>query len=256
MQLEVEKLIRVMHSVKCVSGPTIEQKMHRGNAWGYILEFVLVAAVPFMFGITRPVTLSPSLPTVVQDVPFNLVPYPSAELELGTVIAAVNYSANPSVEVDATGWSHTSTGVVATDVTGARSTALSAQGAASFRSHFVATNSGSNGVVVAQNVSSTFPVAVAGARMSINMWATAQVVSGTAVISKTEVVAVWRAGSSVLRTDIVGTTPAGGGAVTGKSIAVPVGADNVVIQARATLASWSTGATVDVYADAVGASVP
>jgi hypothetical protein len=253
----VDALYRSLHNVTCISGPLVQQKLHRGEMWGYVVEFTLAAATPWVYGITRPVTVSPTLPIIIQDVPFNLVPYPSAELASGTAVAATNYSNNPSVEVDATNWARNTATILSADVTGARSTALASAGTASFRSHFVASNSGGTGSFTAENTSATFPSTIAGQRMSVGMWASAQVVSGTAVIQKTEVFAIWRNGTTVLRTDLVGTVPAvGGGAVASKSIAVPVGATNVIVQAKTTLTSWSTGAIVDLYADAVTVSVP
>ncbi len=254
----VDDLFRSLHNVTCISGPLIEQKIHRGMLWGYIVEFTLAAGTPWVYGITKPIALSPSLPIVIQDVPFNLVPYPSAELASGTVVAATNLSNNPSVETDAANWAKNSSVVVAADVVGARSTSLASDGSASFRSRFTASNTSAvAGTITAENTSATFASAVAGQRMSISMWVSAQVVSGTAVIQKTEVFAIWRNGSTVLRTDLVGTAPAvGGGAVASKSMAVPVGATNVIVQAKTTLTSWSTGAIVDLYADAVAITVP
>lgn len=255
---EYTELRRYVHAVTCVSGPTVVQKLHRGDAWGYVVEFVLVAGVPWLFGATRYVPTPPSLPIVVQDVPFNLVPYPSAELSTGTVIAATNYSDNPSVELNATNWAKGSTVVVAGDVTGAASTLLASAGTTSFRTRFVASNTSAvAGTITAENTSATFTAAVTGQRMSVNMWASALVESGTAVIQKTEVFAIWRAGASVLRTDLIGTVPAvGGGAVSLKAIAVPATTTNVIVQAKTTLSSWSTAAVVNLYGDAVAVTVP
>ena len=252
----IDALTRQLHTVTAVAGPTIVDKIHRGDAWGYVVEFVLVSAVPWLHGLTVPVGTDPTTPAVIQDVPFNLVPYPSAELALGTVIASTNYSSNPSVEVDATNWVHTSSGIVAGDLTSARSTALFSVGSAAFRGHFVASNTGTNGIIDVQNTSATFPAAVAGTRMSLNMWTNAQVVSGTAVIASVSVLAIWRVGTTVLRTDTVGSLPPPGGAISGKSLNPPATADNVIMRARAVLTSWSTAAVIDLYADAVAVTVP
>lgn len=255
----VNRLIRVMHTVTCVSGPIVEQKLHRGDTWGYIVEFVLVAAVPWMFGVTVPVALLPTTPIVVQDVPFNLVPYPSAELAAGTVVAATNFSTNPSVEVDASGWTaggdHTSG---SGPITGTRSTALAAAGGvASFLTHFTPTVSGGHAQanIYADH---SIPIAVpAGTRVSFTMWATAAVVSGTATLDNIVISAIWwDAANTLLRVDALGSMPPAGGAITVKSTLPPAGATRVTMRAGASLPAWSAGAVVDLYSDAVSVSVP
>jgi hypothetical protein len=251
----VKKLVRTLHTVTCVSGPTVEQKLHRGDTWGYIVEFVLVAAVPWMFGITTPVDLQPSIPIVVQDVPFNLVPYPSAEIALGTVVASTNYATNPSVEADSTWWMQSQSGVVSGDVTGARSTDLYAEGTASFRSHFVASNSGGTGSVETRATVS-FPTQTTGMRMSVNQWQAAILASGAATISKIEVYVEWLNGTTSLGSVLIGEVPPAGGSISAKSLAVPATANGAYVRARARLTSWTAGAVVDVYADALAVTVP
>lgn len=253
----IDSMQRSLHNVTCVSGPTIEETMNRGDAWGYIVEFVLVAATPWIFSNTRPIDLPPSLPVVVQDLPFNLVPYPSAELASGSVLVATNYTANPSAEPTGTGWYKGSNGDVVTgDVTGTTSTAISSVGDYSYLSHFVAGSAGASGTVFVGNNSTTFPAVTAGTRMSVTMWVAAQVVSGTAVLGSVEVFAHWQAGGSTVRSDLIGTIPAGSGAATMKSISPPVGATGVVMHGIARLTNWTTGAVVDVYGDAVAVTVP
>jgi hypothetical protein len=248
-----------MHIGTCISGPIIEQKLHRDSMWGYIVEFTLAVGTPFIFGITRPVSIEPGLPEVVQDVPFNLVPYPSAELASGTVVVSTNYSDNPSVEVNLNNWSKSSTTVVATDVTLLQSDTvaggLAAAGTKAAKSRFAATNSGTAGTIQVQNQTATFPARVAGDRMSVNVWSVAQLVSGTAVLGTQNIAILWRQGATTLRTDTI-PVAAGGGATSSKSVAVPVGTDNVIVRAYVNLTSWSTGAIVDVYADAVAVTVP
>lgn len=255
----VEDLTRYMHTVTAVAGPTIVQKIHRGDAWGYVVEFVLVSAVPWLHGITRQLPPIPLTPTIIQDVPFNLVPYPSAELALGTVIAATNYSDNPSVELNTTNWVQSSSVVLAANVTGSQADktagGLASVGNKSFRTHFVATNAGTAGQIMAQNTTPNWTY-VTGMRMSVNMWASPLLVSGTAVLGATQIIAIWRNGTTVTRSDVIGTVPAGGGALTSKSILLPTGTNNVIVRAVTNLTSWSTGATVDLYADAVAVTVP
>jgi len=252
----VDQLERSMHNVTCISGPTIEETLNRGEAWGYIVEFVLLAATPWVFSNPVPVTVPPGIPDVIQDTPFNLVPYPSAELAGANVLVATNYVTNPSVETSITGWTKESGGVVAGDVTVGLSTAISAAGDQSVLAHFVASNSGTDGAITVINFDTTFPAIVAGQRMSVSMWAFPQKVSGTAVLGTVQILANWRAGSTDIREDVIGTVPAAGGFAAKNGIAPPVGVTGVQIRARLTLTSWSTGAVVDLYADACAVTIP
>lgn len=255
----VARLQRSLHNVTCVSGPTIEETLTRGDAWGYIVEFVLVAATPWIFSNTRQIEITPSLPVVVQDIPFNLVPYPSAELAAGSVLVATNYTANPSAELNTTGWATGSTGVVAGDVAGSQvdvaSGGISSVGDKAVRAKFTASNSGTAGTIRIDNASTSFPAVVAGTRMSVSVWSTI-VKSGTVVVAGSQVLAIWKAGSTDVRTDVIGTVPAAGGVTALKSISPPVGATAVTVRVETTLTSWSTGAIVELYADAVAVTVP
>lgn len=252
----VDQLERTMHNVTCVSGPTIEETLHRGDVWGYVVEFVLVAATPWIFTNPRAIQLPPTLPVIVQDLVYNLVPHPSAELAAGAVVVATNHTANPSVETNATGWVAGSTGVIASDVSGARSTLAASEGSASFRTHFTASNSGTGGTLIVENNSTTYPAAVIGDRMSVNMWAAATVTAGTAVLGATQIYAVWRTGTTTVRTDLIGAATTAVPTISKTLLAPPVGSTNVLVRAITTLTSWSSGAIVDVYGDAVAVTAP
>lgn len=254
----VERLVRTLHSVTCVSGPIVEQKFHRGDTWGYVVEFVLVAAVPFMFGITKPVAFTPSIPIVVQDVPFNLVPYPSAELAEGTVVAATNFSTNPSLEVGITGWSPNSAVITPAPTPSQGNVAsddLAASGTRSYKMVVTTTNAGSAGTVYATH-DVTLPTYVAGQRFSVSTWIAALVTGGTAVASGVRLKVEWRDGAGIIRTDTIGTGAAGGGAIAGKSILRPAGSTIARIVAIGDYSSWSVGAVLAVFVDAVAVTVP
>jgi hypothetical protein len=247
-------LTRYLHTVTCVSGPIVEQKLHRGDTWGYIVEFVLVAAVPWMFSVTRPVILQPTIPIVVQDVPFNLVPYPSAELESGTVVAATNFATNPSVEAAITGWtgSGSMAGVVVT-----QSNELASVGAQSAKALLTATTTSASLGQMWLQQDVALPGITATTRYSVNLWAVASVESGTAVLGTIEYHAIWlNAASAVLRDDLIGSNPASGGAKSGKSLLPPAGTTKMIVRALLNVASWSTGAKVRLYADAAAVTVP
>jgi len=271
----INTLTRYLHTVTCVSGPTVEQKLHRGETWGYVVEFVLVAAVPWMFSVTRPVILTPTTPVVVQDVPFNLVPYPSAELESGTVVAARNLSANPSVEADASGWVATAGTATGSDVTPYRSSArvtvaggdVAADGGASFRHRVL--GDGSTAAAGTTNLYSYQDVAVsgqpAGTRFSFSVWAAALIIAGAAgsAINQLNAKVEWRDASSVLRSDPLGTaltTEYGGRLFTGKSLLPPAGAITARVTVTAnvnwTSAVGASNSDIRVYADALTVSVP
>ncbi|HWO52296.1 MAG TPA: hypothetical protein VNN23_11900 [Ornithinibacter sp.] len=258
----VDGLTRYLHTVTCVSGPIVEQKLHRGDTWGYVVEFVLVAAVPWMFGVTKPVTLAPSLPIVVQDVPFNLVPSPSAELESGTVVTSTNYVTNPSAETGITGWVAVSDGTkilpaqVAVSQGSLASGDTVAAGAFSAKSVFTANTTstagwfGTSQQVILTGITST-------TRYSANLWATASIQSGTAVLGNIEYILYWQNSSNtVIGTNIFGTSPAAGGAKSVNSLLPPAGTTRVTIQARINVTSWSSGAIIRLYADAAAVTKP
>ena len=69
-----------------------------------LVEFTLYAGKPWFYGETQRLERSTTPAVVVQDTPFNLAIAPSAEVAGAAVVAATNYSTNPSVEVDAADW--------------------------------------------------------------------------------------------------------------------------------------------------------
>lgn len=247
---------RYLHDVACISGPIITGTLEVGDFMAYEVELVFGAERPWVYGKTRDVVLPPSTPVVIQDVPYNLVPYPSAELAAGEVVVAQNSSPNPSVETNATDWALVADGVQITGarLSGARSTALAAVGAASFRVLFTANAAGANGWFGAQQI---VPIANPTRRRSINVW-TAQVPGvGVPVLGTLEVIAFWRNGSgTVLREDALGTVPLAGGVISAKSILPPVGTVDVVVRTRLNVTSWANGNTIQLFTDALAVTVP
>lgn len=259
---KVNSISRMYHDVKCIEGPVTTDTFNRAeNSWGMIVEFTLAAGVPNMYGLSSPYLPIPlDGETIIQDIPFNYIPYPSAELASGDVTTATNYSVNPSVETNATGWVAGADGTQITTgmLTSGRVTGeLQAVGAASFRVVFTATGAGANGSFHAQQ-EVDLSARPAGSRVSINYWAAEVLVSGTPVRADIEFTAYWRAtsGGAVLRTDTLGTVPVGGGSVSMKSIDPPAGANFVLVRASARLTSWPAGTVVRLYADALAVTVP
>lgn len=253
------KLRRVLHTVTCISGPLVqEQKVSSDKRhYAYIVEFTLLAAVPFVYGATRDIDVPPITPTIVQDVAYNLLTHPSAELASGLALVQTNLSTNPSVETDATGWAATSDGTAITNamLTSGRVTGeLAAVGVASYRVVFTATGAGTNGWFGAQQ-QVTIPT-TAGLRFSINMWAAEVLMTGSPVRGDLDIFAYWRNGTTNLRTDDLGSVPINGGALSTPNIAPPATADNVVVRAIARMTSWSSGNVVRLYADALAVTNP
>lgn len=252
----VDRYRRYMHDVACLSGPIITNTLEVGDFMAYEVEMVFGAERPWVYGKTRDVVLPPSTPVVIQDIPYNLVPYPSAELAAGEVVVAQNRSTNPSVETNATDWGIVSDGAQIVDarLAGARSTALAAVGLASYRVLFTANANGAGGWFGAQQV---VAIANAAVRHSINVWTAVVPGVGVPVLGTLEVYAIWRnAANAVLRTDNLGSVPTAGGVISARSILPPVGATNVVVRTRLNVTSWTNGNTIQLFTDALAVTIP
>ncbi|QDP45525.1 minor tail protein [Microbacterium phage FuzzBuster] len=256
----VAPLRRFLHNVAVTSGP-YERELHNvGDFWGQVFEWTITAGRPWVYSATREVDLPVTPTIVIQDTPYNLAPYPSAELAGAAMVASTNYSTNPSVETNATGWAAGSDGVniTAAMIASGRVTGeLQAVGNSSFRTVFTASGAGANGSFYAQQEVS-LAGRPAGSRVSINQWAAELLMSGTPVRPDIELIAYWRNGSggTVLRTDNLGTIPVNGGALSVKSIVPPAGATHVLVRAQARVTSWPAGTVLRLYTDALAVTVP
>jgi hypothetical protein len=253
----VSDLQRFMHDTGAVSGPFVTGEFESAGFYGNQVEFVFVSERPYVFKATRDVPLPPGIPIVIQDIPFNLMPHPSAELSSGTVVVAQNFVRNPSVEVDAANFSANGN-VITPNPTGARSTELAANGVASYKVSLTATNAGSAGALWAiQDV--PLPAYVAGQRFSFSAWVAAILTGGTAVISQTRFRIEWRDAVGIVASGgqvTIGTGPAAGGVIAQKSLVRPAGATTVRLVMVADIASWSVGAQLALYTDALAVTVP
>jgi len=251
----VQGYVRYMHDVAAISGPIITNTLQAGDFMAYEVEMVFAAERPWVYGATRDVDLPPTTPLIIQDIPYNLVPSPSAELASGDVVASRNLSTNPSVETNATDWSvQAGAPILVANVAGARSTALAAVGAASYRALFTAPSAGVNGWFGAQQ---TVPITDALERHSINIWSALIPLAGASVPLQIDVVAIWQnAASATLRTDALGTIPNAGGVVSAARLLPPVGATKVIVRSMGRLTSWANGSTVQLFADALAVTVP
>lgn len=253
----VNQLRRYMHGVATTSGPLTIADYARGDMVGQVVEFTLTAMRPWIYGMTTPVDLPTTDPVIVEDIRYNLVPFPSMQLTTGAgVVLSHNYSTNPSVETNATGWTFAASGSITTGMlAGVRSTELAAVGAASYKVTFTSTTSGSGYFSAYQDV--TLPAYVTGVRYSINLWAAALPTTGTPTLGNTQFYADWLdSGGILLRSDALGTGAPSGAVITSKSIAPPPTATKVRVQARCMVTSFANGNVVRLFADALSVSNP
>lgn len=276
----VDPLVRVMHGVTAISGPFVTKEYRRGEVVAFEVEFTLAVSTPFVFGLPRTLDLSPTSPVLIEDLPVNLAPYPSAELPSATqVTVARNFSANPSVETDASSWVGSSTtltgSTMSTYFTSQRVTvsgdgAIAANGNASFRTRVLGNGStaasGTGYMSAYQEVS--LASVVAGQGVSFNIWGAVTINAGAGASAITELRAYveWRnAVPTVLRTDVLGitTTPTdySGIVFQAKSLLPPAGATvaRVIVRASVTWASSATAGNnsdIRMYTDALAVTVP
>lgn len=273
--LQIDALRRYVHDI-AISGPITVSELHFGGDFvGRQVEFTISSERAWVYGKRKALTLAPSLPTVMEDTPFNRIPYPSAELGSGSVVIATNLSTNPSVETNTTGWLQSGGTVSGTAPTAflssGRSTEIAAVGAASYRVRLL----GDNGAtVVAGAVSDVaayqdvpIPAGV-NRRISLNMWAacilSAGASPGTVIQSVSVRYLFLNGGTPIGSTTVFGTaTPAelAGNAYSLTGLAVPAAATAVRVSAAARI-TWTSSATagqnsdVRLFADALQVSIP
>ncbi|QSM01232.1 minor tail protein [Microbacterium phage NoodlelyBoi] len=258
-QATVDGYVRYMHDVSAISGPLILNTLQAGDFYAYEVEMVFGAERPWVFGKSRDIELPPTTPLVIQDIPYNLFPAPSAELAAGTVVTARNLSPNPSVETNATGWTTVADGsaILGANVAGARSTALASVGAASYRALFTAPSAAFDQTAAWFGAQQEVPITDPLERHSINIWAALVPLAGASVPAGIDIQAYWRSAANVtLRTDPLGVIPTEGGFISVSSILPPPGAASVIVRSRGLLTSWASGATVQLFTDALAVTVP
>lgn len=265
---------RFLHSVRCISGPFVvsERLSSDGVHVGRLVEFTLLAENPWVHGMPKEIELPPIVPTVVQDVAYNLAPYPSMELAgVGEILAATNFCDNPSVETNATGYSTviqpSSTPDPASIVTSGRSNDIAADGAWSYRVRLDASTYADEWAGIANLSVHTPSVDVtdlpAGARPSFTTWAAAVLVSGYGGFLGMNAYAVF---DDVADTEIELTTDNveyDGTVFAAKSVEIPAGATTMHVRVDF-LVQWyseDVGAgfvptDARMYVDAVAVTVP
>lgn len=269
----VDPLARMLHGVSRVSGPNIVETFRRGDVHAYLVEFVVAASTPFVYSLPKVIDTPPTVPETVQDVVRNLVPYPSMEIAGDPVVVATNFSTNPSVETDATGWassaSAASGSAPSSYFTAGRSTDLAASGVASYRGRLL--GNGSTSASGVANIALYQDVALASvpadSRVSVTIWGAALILAGSGVSAINSLTAKieWRtSGGTVLSTTTIGSagsTEYDGRVFSIQSQAIPATAATarVIVTGNANWASSATPANnsdIRVYADALAVTVP
>lgn len=269
------RLRRHLHNVTVISGPLITDHLHSSDDkhFAYIVEWTMVAGTPWVFGDTQEIALEPSTPVVVQDVPYNLVPYPSMELAGDPVLVATNYSQNPSVETDATDWSASAVAVSGTSpaafFTSERSTEIHAgEGTASYRARIL----GNNGSTVVTDAEADMIIEhevtlspATGQRYSVTIWGAMFVISGDdgSELQSLTAEIEWLNGGSTLRTDTIASTVSefGGRVFALRSITPPATTDNAIVRLIGRV-TWSSSAVAEnnsdirMFADTVALTTP
>lgn len=252
---------RWLHNVAAVSGPTSRSEMNVGEFWALEMEFVITAGRPWVYSSTRPVSLPTTPSTVVDDIPKNLVPYPSAELTGGAVVVARNFSTNPSVETNATGWSYTSATNSGTAISGkltaGRSTDIAAVGAASYRVLLLGGGSGAGVGEVTIQFDST--ITDPDERVSFSVWAAGVVVAGGSIGSVLVEVDWLTAGDALLSTVEVDTGDGddlGGKVYVLRSQKPPATAAKARVRVVFEQIDWTSASDIRMYTDALAVSVP
>lgn len=266
----VNEVRRFIRGAAAVSGPFITSEMTAGKNWGYVVEIVLTSEKPGVLGITKPVTLPPAVPIIIQDIPYNLVTHPSAELPGSTLVVATNYSTNPSVEANATGWNTeftmTSGVTPAGAITGTRTDELAASGGYSYRTRlFPTSGTAASRAWVGSYQDVTIPV---GATVSFNIWGAAVLISGQDPQTKIYTLAAngewFDAAGNVLGNFVIGswaTSSFGGRVFSRRAVKPPANAVRVRVRLRADV-SWigsttpSVNSDIRVYADALAVTIP
>lgn len=256
---------RFLHDVGRISGPTVVEEHESRGVNAYVVEFVIAAERPWVFSPTVAVDLPPSLPVVVQDIPYNLARFPSAELPGPDAIIGRNFSTNPSVEVNADHWNGSVTSYSGPDTpttsAGRVTGEISAVGTASYRTRLVgAAGAGAN----AANLIAIHDGAIApasGERVSVTIWGGLFAYAGTATLNSLKATLYWRdSGNALIGSPITLETltdPAlfGGYTFIQRSLVPPVGTARYEIEVVGN-AAWGANADVRLYADAAAVMIP
>lgn len=254
---------RYLHGVSCTSAPIISEEYETSSgAYVIIVEYILTAESPFVWGETTPIAPSATDRTAYDDIPFNLMRRPSGEQGNGTpAVVATQYAFNGSAEYGGsastlpTGWAHTVAGIGA-GITVAKSTDIAAVGSNSARVRLLSTGAVANGTITLyHDVSLT--AMPGGARPSASMWAAAIAFAGAPTIGQIQGSIEWRTAGASLSTTVLGNIPLNGGNLSATGLVIPATATIARLRVIATnVAAPAAGADIRLYADAFGLTIP
>ncbi len=248
---------RYLHGVGMTSGPIIAEEYETtSGAYVIVVEYILTAESPFVWGETLPISSTGDVLTAYDDIPFNLMRHPNAEVGDGIpAVTATQYVFNGSVEYGATGWANSVSNIPA-GITAGASTDIAAVGPNSYRVRLLATGAVSGGVINAY-----YDVALgampAGSKPSLSLWAAALTFGGTPTLDPTLTAEVeWRNGATVVGTTPLGTIPLNGGNATATGLTIPATSTTARIRVRASNITAAAADDLRLYADAFSLTVP
>ncbi|QGJ89449.1 minor tail protein [Microbacterium phage Smarties] len=248
---------RYLHGVGMTSGPIIAEEYETpSGAYVIVVEYILTAESPFVWGETIPVAATGDVLTAYDDIPFNLMRHPNAEVGDGIpAVTATQYVFNGSVEYGATGWANAVTNIPA-GITAGASTDIAAVGPNSYRVRLLATAAVANG-----SIDSYYDVALgalpAGSKPSLSLWAAALIFGGAPTLDPTLTAEVeWRNGATIVGTTALGTIPINGGNASALGLTIPAGATTARMRVRASNITAAAADDLRLYADAFSLTVP
>ncbi|QGJ88892.1 minor tail protein [Microbacterium phage Teamocil] len=248
---------RYLHGVGTTSGAIIAEEYETpSGAYVIVVEYILTAESPFVWGETLPVASTGDVLTAYDDIPFNLMRHPNAEVGDGIpAVTATQYVFNGSVEYGATGWANAVTNIAA-GITAGASTDIAAVGPNSYRVRLLAT-----GAVTAGQIATYYDVALGslpgGSKPSLSVWAAALTFAGAPTLDPNLTAEVeWRNGGTVLSTTPLGTIPLNGGNASATGLTIPATATTARIRVRATNITAAAADDLRLYADAFSLTVP
>jgi len=258
---EVDSVRRYLHDVACTSGVLIQEKQIGFNSVYYIVEFILTAETPFVYGVTRQIPNAGTAVGAVSDIPYNLLIDPSAEVNDGVgQLVSTNFIKNGSAEYGATGWSKTQSGTITAGmVTAGVSNEIAALGPNAYRAVIQPTTSGTGSTATVQIISSGLTL-VPGNKMSVSAWVRAAVYSGALDLTDLTLELVWRDGGGAAIGPVVtvgSAAPAdfGGVNIGANGLIVPTGAAEAIIRAVVTFDHPASG-EARLFVDAAALTAP
>jgi len=277
-QALVDTKRRYLHSVWATNSPKISAELESNGIYGYNVSFTIAAGRPFIYAKTVDLDLPPAIPVVYQDIPYNLVPYPSLELAGNTFVVSTNYVPNPSLEVDASSWDtgvFTVTGSTpSTYYTSGRSNDIAADRSYAFRGRMLGNGStAASGECLIQSwidADLTTPItAGAGTRVSVTAWLSLFTLAGAggSTLKSMKLEVQWlnssntQVGANVLIGSTTSPSDFNGRVFAAQSMVPPAGAVKARVLATYDVL-WTSSSTpannsdIRAYIDAVAVTVP